>query len=135
MDASHTSKGDFHHGPNTLITTLPVASANDEKNIIISGGEEIVTIGPLDSAATAVHVDDNGEVFSIFTVGQKRALVLATSFVAWLSPLSAAIYYPVLTQVCNVTIIMIKLRLTGIRLAIVSAFRVRRLILLSQCIW
>lgn len=34
VDASHRSKGDFHHGPNTLITTLPVASANDEKNII-----------------------------------------------------------------------------------------------------
>ncbi len=37
--------------------------------------------------------------FSVFTIRQKRTLILSASFISWLSPLSAGIYYPALNQV------------------------------------
>lgn len=40
------------------------------------------------------------EDYSVFTVPQKRAIVFAGSFIAWFSPMTGAIYYPALDQVC-----------------------------------
>lgn len=39
------------------------------------------------------------EDYSVFTVPQKRAIILAGSFIAWFSPMSGSIYYPALNQV------------------------------------
>lgn len=39
------------------------------------------------------------EDYSVFTVPQKRAIVLAGSFIGWFSPMTGAIYYPALDQV------------------------------------
>jgi len=38
------------------------------------------------------------EDFSVFTVTQKRAIVLTGSFAAWFSPMTGSIYYPALNQ-------------------------------------
>ena len=39
------------------------------------------------------------EDYSVFTVPQKRAIVVAGSFIGWFSPMTGAIYYPALDQV------------------------------------
>lgn len=38
--------------------------------------------------------------FSVFTVAQKRAIVLSGSLIGLLSPMSGTIYYPALNSVC-----------------------------------
>lgn len=49
-------------------------------------------------------VESNGlvasEDYSVFTIPQKRAIILAGSFISWFSPMTGAIYYPALDQVC-----------------------------------
>lgn len=39
------------------------------------------------------------EDYSVFTVPQKRAIILAGSFIAWFSPMSGSIYYPALNSI------------------------------------
>lgn len=39
------------------------------------------------------------EDYSVFTVNQKRSIILAGSFIGWFSPMSGSIYYPALNQV------------------------------------
>lgn len=39
------------------------------------------------------------EDYSVFTVPQKRAIILAGSYISWFSPMTGAIYYPALGQV------------------------------------
>jgi len=41
------------------------------------------------------------EDFSVFTVPQKRAIVLAGSFISWFSPMTGSIYYPALNQIAR----------------------------------
>ncbi|KAK5689514.1 hypothetical protein LTR97_012854 [Elasticomyces elasticus] len=41
------------------------------------------------------------EDYSIFTTGQKRAIIVTASFAAWFSPMSGSIYYPALTVIAN----------------------------------
>ena len=42
-----------------------------------------------------------GEQYSVFTVGQKRAIVLAGSFAAFFSPMTGSIYFPALTTIAD----------------------------------
>jgi hypothetical protein len=42
------------------------------------------------------------EDYSVFTVPEKRAIIFFSSFTAWFSPMSGAIYYPAINQVFNV---------------------------------
>jgi MFS family permease len=39
------------------------------------------------------------EDYSVFTVGQKRAIIFAGSFAAWFSPMTGSIYFPALDQI------------------------------------
>jgi MFS family permease len=39
------------------------------------------------------------ENYSVFTVGQKRAIIFAGSFAAWFSPMTGSIYFPALDQI------------------------------------
>jgi MFS family permease len=39
------------------------------------------------------------EDYSVFTVGQKRAIIFAGSFAAWFSPMTGSIYFPALNQI------------------------------------
>lgn len=41
------------------------------------------------------------EMHSVFTVSQKRVIILTGSFAAFFSPLSSAIYFPALTTIAN----------------------------------
>ena len=41
------------------------------------------------------------EDYSVFTVGQKRAIILAGSFAGWFSPMTGSIYFPALTEIAN----------------------------------
>ena len=62
------------------------------------------------------------EDYSVFTVGQKRSIILAGSFIGWFSPMSGSIYYPALDQVCYLrrtdcdsnSILMLRFRLRTI---------------------
>lgn len=42
-----------------------------------------------------------GEVYSVFTVNQKRAIILTGSLAAFFSPLSSSIYYPSLPTIAS----------------------------------
>ena len=42
-----------------------------------------------------------GVQYSVFTTGQKRAIVLAGSFAAFFSPMTGSIYFPALTTIAN----------------------------------
>lgn len=39
------------------------------------------------------------EDYSVFTVGQKRAIIFAGSFAAWFSPMTGSIYFPALDRI------------------------------------
>ena len=39
------------------------------------------------------------EDFSVFTIPQKRAIIVAGSFIGWFSPMTGSIYFPALNQV------------------------------------
>lgn len=41
------------------------------------------------------------EDYSVFTVGQKRAIIFAGSFAAWFSPMTGSIYFPALDVIAN----------------------------------
>ncbi|TKA64623.1 hypothetical protein B0A55_09565 [Friedmanniomyces simplex] len=41
------------------------------------------------------------EDYSVFTTGQKRAIIVTASFAAWFSPMSGSIYYPALNQIAS----------------------------------
>ncbi|KAF2213501.1 hypothetical protein CERZMDRAFT_66981 [Cercospora zeae-maydis SCOH1-5] len=41
------------------------------------------------------------EDYSTFTVGQKRAIILAGSFAGWFSPMTGSIYFPALSLIAN----------------------------------
>ncbi|QIW95921.1 hypothetical protein AMS68_001439 [Peltaster fructicola] len=41
----------------------------------------------------------DAEDFSVFTTGQKRAIVLTAAFASWFSPMTASIYFPALNQI------------------------------------
>lgn len=47
------------------------------------------------------HAALSTEIYSVFTVPQKRAIILAGSFVAWFSPMSGSIYFPALNQIAR----------------------------------
>lgn len=54
-------------------------------------------------ATERTHIQANDlvakEDYSVFTVPQKRAIILAGSFISWFSPMTGSIYYPALDQV------------------------------------
>ena len=56
-----------------------------------------------ETSETQTGVKTNGETaneeYSVFTVPQKRALVLSVSLLGWFSPMTGSIYYPALNQV------------------------------------
>lgn len=47
------------------------------------------------------HAALSTEIYSTFTVPQKRAITLAGSFVSWFSPMSGSIYFPALKQIAR----------------------------------
>ena len=47
------------------------------------------------------HSDISNDVYSIFTVPQKRAIILTGSFASWFSPMSGSIYFPALNQIAE----------------------------------
>lgn len=47
------------------------------------------------------HAALSTEIYSVFTVPQKRAIILTGSFVSWFSPMSGSIYFPALNQIAN----------------------------------
>ena len=65
------------------------------------------------------------EDFSVFTVPQKRAIILAGSFIGWFSPMSGSIYYPALNEVNSFHCISICL-LKFHRLRKISTLQARR---------
>lgn len=52
------------------------------------------------------------EEYSVFTVPQKRAIVLAGSYLSWFSPMTGAIYYPALDQVRSCKLLGYNYKLT-----------------------
>lgn len=53
-----------------------------------------VEAGPADQRADVLAKEN----YSVFTVPQKRAIILVGSFVGWFSPMSGSIYYPALNE-------------------------------------
>ncbi|KAF2487046.1 major facilitator superfamily domain-containing protein [Neohortaea acidophila] len=49
----------------------------------------------------AAHAALATEDFSIFTVPQKRAIIVAGSFISWFSPMTGSIYYPALNEIAR----------------------------------
>lgn len=89
----------------SLAQTVP-SDANEEENICAS-------TEPPRKIPPAVSIED----YSVFTVPQKRAIVLSGSLIGWLSPMTGSIYYPALNQVSIlVPEFVVKARLTGVRL-------------------
>lgn len=41
------------------------------------------------------------DIYSVFTVPEKRAIILAGSFTSWFSPMSGSIYFPALNQIAG----------------------------------
>jgi hypothetical protein len=59
---------------------------------------------PATSAEPAIEKVDHSTVlasedYSVFTVGQKRAIIFAGSFAAWFSPMTGSIYFPALDRI------------------------------------
>jgi multidrug resistance protein len=59
---------------------------------------------PTTSGEPAVEQVDHSNVlatedYSVFTVGQKRAIIFAGSFAAWFSPMTGSIYFPALDRI------------------------------------
>jgi multidrug resistance protein len=59
---------------------------------------------PTTSGEPAVEQVDYSDVlatedYSVFTVGQKRAIIFAGSFAAWFSPMTGSIYFPALDRI------------------------------------
>lgn len=54
-----------------------------------------------DEQPTQQHEALATEVYSIFTVPQKRLIILTGSFVSWFSPMSGSIYFPALNQIAQ----------------------------------
>jgi multidrug resistance protein len=59
---------------------------------------------PAASGEPAVEKVDHSNVlasedYSVFTVGQKRAIIFAGSFAAWFSPMTGSIYFPALDRI------------------------------------
>lgn len=52
---------------------------------------------PLDQHHPALSKD----IYSVFTVPQKRAIILTGSFIAWFSPMTGSIYFPALNQIAR----------------------------------
>lgn len=68
-----------------------------------------------ESAPDAVASAPAGPLFSVFSPRQKRAAVMIVSFVAMISPLSGATYYPAITALAadfKVSITLIQLTIT-----------------------
>ena len=76
---------------------------NDQKD----GGDEL----PLDSPENELEIVAT-EDYSVFTVPQKRAIVLAGSYLSWFSPMTGAIYYPALDQVRQTVLLRCTYQLT-----------------------
>jgi hypothetical protein len=76
-DDGITSSGDIERG-----------AGETNKDEIDSSGEP-----PMQRQLTS------GEVYSVFTVNQKRAIILTGSLAAFFSPLSSSIYYPSLPTI------------------------------------
>lgn len=66
---------------------------------------------PVDSRETGPEIVAT-EDYSVFTVPQKRAIVLAGSYLSWFSPMTGAIYYPALDQVCQIGLLRCTYQLT-----------------------
>lgn len=47
------------------------------------------------------HAAISTDIYSTFTVPQKRAIVLVGSFVSWFSPMTGSIYFPALNQIAR----------------------------------
>jgi MFS family permease len=61
-------------------------------------------VGELPTSEPMVEQPDRSGVlakedYSVFTVGQKRAIIFAGSFAAWFSPMTGSIYFPALDQI------------------------------------
>lgn len=54
-----------------------------------------------DSTPNQHHPALSKEIYSVFTVPQKRAIVLTGSFVSWFSPMTGSIYFPALNQIAR----------------------------------
>ena len=75
------------HGVTPSQEPLHQREVLDEKDIDASGEKPV----QLDLVAK--------EDYSVYTVPQKRAIVLAGSFISWFSPMTGSIYYPAIDQV------------------------------------
>ena len=58
---------------------------------------EGVAVQATEELATLADTD-----YSVFTVAQKRAIIMFASFIGLLSPMSGSIYYPALNSVSQV---------------------------------
>lgn len=54
-----------------------------------------------DSSTEQDHPALSKEIYSVFTVPQKRAIILTGSFVSWFSPMTGSIYFPALNQIAR----------------------------------
>ena len=54
-----------------------------------------------DSPPEQHHPALSKEIYSVFTVPQKRAIILTGSFVSWFSPMTGSIYFPALNQIAR----------------------------------
>ena len=101
-----TPPGDDQH---EHVATTPQDSdrEKDVEDKNTSVGHEV----PRNDAGNEKNVDDSAEPtserpnivanedYSLFTIPQRRAIILAGSFIGWFSPMSGSIYYPALNQV------------------------------------
>jgi MFS family permease len=93
-------------GPNTVPAQQlkPLAPSTDENHGIKSTNsvEGIDVKLPADEPKVE-QPDRSGvlakEDYSVFTIGQKRAIIFAGSFAAWFSPMTGSIYFPALDQI------------------------------------
>ena len=77
------------HPASKTQTYDPQNHSTGEKDVVIA------TEPPVEQRADPMAAED----YSVFPVGQKRAIIAAASFMAWFSPMSGSIYYPALNQI------------------------------------
>lgn len=95
---SLSDKGDLHQ--TTAAETLPSAPRSQEAQPIPNDAGNEKTPGSIEAQQNFSNVVAK-EDYSVFTVWQKRWIIIAGSFASWFSPMTGSIYFPALTKIAN----------------------------------
>ncbi|KAI0485177.1 MFS general substrate transporter [Xylariaceae sp. FL0804] len=92
-----------------------IAGSNSTPDIQTAGKQEPVLVDATPAPQPATSPDGSTESWSIWSSGQKKAIIMAASFASLLSPLSGQIYFPALDAIArdlHVTDSMVNLSIT-----------------------